>query len=68
MPFIHSLRNPLDTHKVVKVTAGECKRLAASLQRTMSKNLLRLCDRQAASSAKEILQRKGHRSERRKKK
>ena len=57
MPFIHSLGNPLDTHKVVKVTAGGCKRLAASLQKTISKNQLRRCDRPAASSAKEMLTR-----------
>jgi hypothetical protein len=43
---------------VVKVTAGGCKRLAASLQRTISNNQLRLFDRPAASSATEILQRK----------
>jgi len=49
---------------VVKVAAGGCKRLAASLQKTTSKNQLRLIDRQAESSAKEVLQRKRFGSER----
>jgi hypothetical protein len=51
---------------VVKVAAAGCKRLAASLQRTASKDQLRLFDRPAESivKAKEILQRKGYCSER----
>ena len=49
---------------VVKVAAGGCKRLAASLQRSTSKNHLRLSDRPAESSAKEVMQRKRFRSER----
>jgi hypothetical protein len=49
---------------VVKVTAGGCKRLAASLQRSTSKNQLHLFDRPAESSAEEVLQRKKFCSER----
>jgi hypothetical protein len=43
---------------VVKVAAGGCKRPAASLQRTASNDQLRLFDKSAESSAKEVSQRK----------
>jgi len=55
---------------VVKVAAGECKRQAASLQRTAAKDRiaakdrLRLFNKLAESSAKEVLQQKSHCSER----
>ena len=48
----------------MEVAARGCKRLAASLQRTASKDQLRLFDRPTESSVKEVLQRKRFCSER----